>query len=76
MAQDLYTTAEFTFISEYMSQGSELSDGPVFQVYSEIGFGGLYFGAFATTTDQALSGADRSVDLLYWVRGAGGAHLL
>jgi uncharacterized protein (TIGR02001 family) len=60
-------------VSEYVSDGIRYSDGVAFQPYAEIGFGGVYAGAYTTNIDADLTGADRETGLSLGYRGEAGS---
>jgi uncharacterized protein (TIGR02001 family) len=62
-----------TIASEYVSSGIRYSDGIVFQPYVELGFGGLYAGAYVSNIDPDLTGADRETGLSLGYRGEAGS---
>ncbi len=62
-----------TFATEYVSNGIRYSDGPVLQPYVELGFGGLYVGAYASNVDENLTAADVEYGLSLGYRGEAGA---
>lgn len=63
IAQEMTFSANIALTSEYMSQGFELSDGPILQIYAEAAQAGFYFGAFGSNLSPDLSGADSGGDL-------------
>jgi uncharacterized protein (TIGR02001 family) len=60
-------------VSEYVSNGIRYSDGVAFQPYVELGFAGLYAGAYTTNVDADLTGADRETGLSVGYRGESGS---
>lgn len=60
-------------VSEYLSDGIRYSNGPAFQPFAEIGFGGAYAGAYTTNVDPDLTGADRETGLSLGYRGEAGS---
>jgi uncharacterized protein (TIGR02001 family) len=56
-------------LSEYVSDGIRYSDGVAVQPYAELGFGGIYAGAYTTNVDPDLTGADRETGLSLGYRG-------
>jgi uncharacterized protein (TIGR02001 family) len=71
-SNSLTATATLTFASRYVSDGVELSDGPVFQPYLELGHGGFYAGVWATNGSEDLLGANSEIDLYVGYRGEAG----
>lgn len=72
-AQDLAVSAGFSFLSEYVSQGLRFSDGPAIQPYVELGFGGVYAGAYLSNVEQDITLANREVGIYLGYRGEVGA---
>jgi uncharacterized protein (TIGR02001 family) len=72
-AQELSVSAGASIVSEYMSQGFELSDGAALQPYIELGYGGFYAGIWATHTDADSAGATREIDYYLGYRGEAGS---
>ncbi len=62
-----------TIASEYVSAGIRYSDGIAVQPYVELGFGGLYGGAYISNLDADLTGADRESGLSLGYRGEAGS---
>ncbi|TAG19021.1 MAG: hypothetical protein EAZ40_10980 [Rhodobacterales bacterium] len=62
-----------TIASEYVSSGIRYSDGVTVQPYVELGFGGLYGGAYISNLDADLTGADRETGLSLGYRGEAGS---
>ncbi|WP_333834618.1 TorF family putative porin, partial [Rubrimonas sp.] len=62
-------SAGAALVSEYVSQGFELSDGLALQPYAEVGFGGLYAGFWASNGSEDLLGASGEFDLIAGYRG-------
>lgn len=60
-------------VSEYVSDGIRYSDGVAIQPYAEVGFGGAYAGAYTTSVDADLTGADRETGLSLGYRGDAGS---
>lgn len=58
-----------TLTSEYVSSGIRYSDGPALQPYVELGFDGLYAGAYTTNVDADLTSADVETGLSLGYRG-------
>jgi uncharacterized protein (TIGR02001 family) len=52
-----------TIASEYVSSGIRYSDGATVQPYVELGFGGIYAGAYISNLDADLTGANRESGL-------------
>jgi uncharacterized protein (TIGR02001 family) len=61
-----------SLVTEYMSQGFELSDGPAFQPYAELGFGGFYAGIWASNGSREFLGAKYEIDVYAGYRGGYG----
>jgi uncharacterized protein (TIGR02001 family) len=55
--------------SEYVSEGTRLSDGVAVQPYLEIGLGGVYAGGYVSNVDEDLTGADFEYGLNAGYRG-------
>lgn len=74
-AQDAEPSFGFgaTIATEYVSSGIRYADGPVVQPYVELGFGGLYAGAYVSNIDEDLTGADIEYGLSVGYRGEAGA---
>jgi len=66
----LTLSAGAAIVSEYVSQGFELSDGVALQPYAELGFGGFYAGIWAINGSEDLLGATGEVDLMAGYRGS------
>jgi uncharacterized protein (TIGR02001 family) len=62
-----------TIASEYVSSGIRYSDGVTVQPYVELGFGGLYAGAYISNLDADLTGANRETGLSLGYRGEAGS---
>jgi uncharacterized protein (TIGR02001 family) len=62
-----------TIASEYVSSGIRYSDGVTVQPYAELGFGGLYAGAYISNLDADLTGANRETGLSLGYRGEAGS---
>jgi uncharacterized protein (TIGR02001 family) len=71
-AQEMSLSFGATIASEYVSSGVRYSDGPVVQPYIELGFGGLYAGAYASNLDATLTSADMEYGLSLGYRGEAG----
>lgn len=72
-AQELEVYAGFAVTSEYVSQGLRFSDGPAIQPYLELGFGGLYGGAYLSNVEPDIALANREVGVYLGFRGEVGA---
>ena len=62
-----------TLTSEYVSSGIRYSDGPALQPYVELGFGGVYAGAYTSNVDADLTGAEFETGLSLGYRGEAGS---
>lgn len=58
--------------SEYVSEGTRLTDGVAVQPYFEIGLSGLYAGGYVSNLDEDLTGADAEYGLNAGYRGQAG----
>jgi uncharacterized protein (TIGR02001 family) len=72
-AQEIGVSAGFAITSEYVSQGQRLSDGPAFQPYSELSFGGFYLGGYVSNVDPDITLADYEAGVYLGYRGEAGA---
>jgi uncharacterized protein (TIGR02001 family) len=72
-AQEISFSFGTAVVSEYVSDGIRFSDGVAFQPYVELGFGGIYAGAYTTNIDPDLIGADRETVLSLGYRGEAGS---
>jgi uncharacterized protein (TIGR02001 family) len=72
-AQEIDVSFGAGIVSEYVSNGIRYSDGVAFQPYVELGFGGIYAGAYVTNVDPDLTGADRETGLSLGYRGEAGS---
>ena len=68
-AQDMSISLGATVTSEYISNGIRYSDGMALQPYVELGFGGIFAGAYASNVDADLTGADIEYGLSLGYRG-------
>jgi uncharacterized protein (TIGR02001 family) len=72
-AQELSFSFGAEVVSEYVSDGIRYSDGAAIQPYVELGFAGVYAGAYTTNVDADLTGADRETGLSLGYRGEAGS---
>lgn len=72
-AEELSFSFGATIASEYVSNGLRFSDGPVLQPYVELGFGGLYAGAYTTNADADLAFYTRETGFSVGYRGEAGS---
>jgi uncharacterized protein (TIGR02001 family) len=72
-AEELGVSFGLAVTSEYVSQGQRLSDGPAFQPYAELGFGGFYFGGYVSNVDPDITLADYEAGLYLGYRGEVGS---
>ncbi|MEM6889477.1 MAG: hypothetical protein AAF636_15225 [Pseudomonadota bacterium] len=61
-AENTSLSASASVVSEYVSQGFELSGGPAFQPYLELDYKRAYAAIDASNVSQELSGADVEID--------------
>jgi uncharacterized protein (TIGR02001 family) len=73
VAAELSLSFGATIASEYVSSGIRYSDGVTVQPYVELGFGGLYAGAYISNLDADLTGADRETGLSLGYRDEAGS---
>ncbi|MEM1079865.1 MAG: TorF family putative porin [Pseudomonadota bacterium] len=74
-AEELEIYTGFAVVSEYLSDGFELSDGVAVQPYIEAAYGGFYAGIWATNADgsDVTFYADTEVDYYLGYRGEWGS---
>jgi uncharacterized protein (TIGR02001 family) len=71
-AQEISVSFGGAVVSEYVSNGIRYSDGAAFQPYVELGYGGIYAGAYTTNVDPDLTGANRETGLSLGYRDEAG----
>lgn len=73
LAQEVSVSVGGAVVSEYVSNGIRYSDGVAVQPYVELGFGGIYAGAYVSNIDPDLTGADLETGLSLGYRGEAGS---